>query len=348
MIPEPPSIKVKNLSTGYFKSGKSATVINSGLDFELYPGELTCLLGANGAGKSTLLKTLSGIQKPVDGEVLILNKPVNKYSPADISRTVSVVLTERIIVADLKVCDIVALGRQPYTDFMGRLTDNDIFHINEAIDKTGISHIAGKRIASISDGERQKTMIAKALAQACPIIILDEPTAFLDLPSRFEMMYLLHELAVNTGKSILLSTHDLESALLLSDRLWLLPDNGAMVTGTPEDLVLSGIFGKHFERDNLNFEKSTGNFRFTNNNALPVMLAGTGNLKYWIANALIRNGFQPADNPCGITIEVPESGRMRIILTLPSGEISEYSTVSSLIDGMKTELSKNKYNLNMY
>ena len=341
MIPVFPSIKAKNLSTGYSKSGKSAAIINSGLNFELYPGELTCLLGTNGAGKSTLLKTLSGIQKPIGGEIFILDKPANKYSPADMSKTVSVVLTERVIVADLKVYDIVALGRQPYTDFLGRLTDNDIFHINEAIDKTGISHIAGKHISSISDGERQKTMIAKALAQSCPIIILDEPTAFLDLPSRFEMMCLLHKLASDTGKSILLSTHDLESALLLSDRLWLLPDNSHIVTGTPEDLVLSGVFGKHFERDNLNFEKTTGNFRFTDNNAIPVTLTGKGDLKYWISNALIRNGYQPVANPCEITVEIPESDSICIILSFPSGEKSECSTISSMIEELKTKTTQN-------
>ena len=325
------TINARELAIGYLTGSRKPIPIHEGLSFELFAGELTCLLGPNGAGKSTLLRTLAGLQKRLGGEVTLLGQPAQHFSHEALSRTLAIVLTERIPAAGLKVSEVVALGRQPYTGFFGGLETEDYQKIGEAMEKTAISHLAQKRMADLSDGERQKTMIAKALTQECPIIILDEPTAFLDLPSRFDMMSLLHSLARDSGKSILLSTHDLESALLLGDRLWLLSAGKPLTTGTPEDLILSGLFGACFENENLRFDKSVGTFRFMRNEWTPIRLLGDGPLKHWISNALVRNGYRPRADEGQFTVEAYSLPEPRIRLTAP-GFKAEPASVEALLN----------------
>lgn len=325
------TIKAQNLSIGYRSGKKMPFSVHKGLSFHLFTGELTCLLGPNGAGKSTLLRTLAGLQKNLGGEVTLMGKASSHYSHEERSRMLAIVLTEKIPAADLKVSEVVALGRQPYTGFFGGLKADDYRKVEEAMEKTAILHLASKRMSDLSDGERQKTMIAKALTQECPIILLDEPTAFLDLPSRFEMMSLLHTLAREEGKSILLSTHDLESALLLGDRLWLLAPNQPLTTGCPEDLILSGEFGACFENENLRFDVSLGNFRFIRKEWTPVRLLGEGPLKHWVENALVRNGYRPRSHEGECTIELSSETEPRIQLSAP-GFKAEPASVEALLD----------------
>jgi len=224
-------IKFENLSIGY--GGK---VIQSGLSAELKGGELTCLLGLNGTGKSTLLRTLCGFQRALSVDVALLEKPLHEWTPQELSTKVGVVLTEKGHAGGLTVRELVSLGRQPHTGFFGRLDVGDFEVVNRAMEAAGIAGKADSFISSLSDGERQRAFIAKALAQECPVIILDEPTAFLDVVGRVEIMELLETLAHKEGKAVLVSTHDMEQAVRSADTLWILDRNGGLVCGAPETL----------------------------------------------------------------------------------------------------------------
>lgn len=219
-------LNFKNLYTGY-----GDRVVSSGLTAGLQMGKVTCLLGPNGAGKSTLLRTLAGYQSPLSGEM-------DEISP----ETLGIVLTERIDAMGLSAREVVALGRHPYTGYFGRLGKEDEQKVAEALSLTHTEELACRAFSSLSDGERQKVMIAKALAQQTPIILMDEPSAFLDFPSKVELMLLLGELAHKQGKAILLSTHDVGIALKTADVLWLMLDGG-MTIGTPKELEDSGDIG---------------------------------------------------------------------------------------------------------
>jgi iron complex transport system ATP-binding protein len=229
-------LSAHRLSIGY----AAAQPLYRDLSFSLHRGELTCLLGANGAGKSTLLRTLSAAQPALAGELRLFGKSLTAYTHRERSRLVGVVLTDKIQAGGLTVQELVALGRQPHTGFFGRLHPHDKQLTREAIAAVGISHKARAYTAELSDGERQKALIAKTLVQECPVILLDEPTAFLDISSRIEMLQLLRRLAVEQQKAILLSTHDIEQALILSDRLWLLSPQEGLRCGDTQTLILNG------------------------------------------------------------------------------------------------------------
>ena len=285
-------IEGKGLCIGY-KTGKAVKQVHAGLDFKLRRGELTCLLGANGAGKSTLLRTLAASQPPLGGELDLLDKPVASYSERERSRTIGVVLTDKTQVGGLTVFELAALGRQPHTGFFGRLHTHDKEIIGHALEAVGISHKAQTYTAELSDGERQKAMIAKALVQECPLILLDEPTAFLDVVSRIEIMHLLHRLAQKEDKAILLSTHDIEQALVLADRLWLLTDADGLRCGTTEDLILSHAMDSLFPNaSDIRFDLMHGIYSPTVEGKQHICLETDDEvLRHWTQNALNRNGF---------------------------------------------------------
>lgn len=285
-------IEGKGLCIGY-KTGKTVKQVHAGLDFKLRRGELTCLLGANGAGKSTLLRTLAASQPPLGGELDLLDKPVASYSERERSRTIGVVLTDKTQVGGLTVFELAALGRQPHTGFFGRLGREDKAIVSRALHAVGIGDKAGHYMAELSDGERQKVMIAKALVQECPVILLDEPTAFLDVVSRIEIMSLLHRLAVDEGKAILLSTHDIEQALVLSDRLWLLTPEQGLECGVTEDLILAGRMDALFSRqEHIRFDLMHGIYSPTVEGRKCVCLKADDEiLRHWTQNALNRRGY---------------------------------------------------------
>lgn len=231
------TLTITDLSIGYRNNGNTKTVCE-GLNAFLSKGSITCLVGVNGAGKSTLLRTISGFIKPLHGDVLFGNRHISELSDKQLARIVGVVLTDRIDVQQFTVHDLVALGRSPYTGFFDRLSDEDNRIINEAIEMVGISELTTRSIETLSDGERQKVMIAKVLAQQTPYIFLDEPTAFLDYPSKVETMKLLHHLAHKMDKTILLSTHDLETSLTVTDNIWLLDRKKKLKTGVAGDFEI--------------------------------------------------------------------------------------------------------------
>lgn len=213
------SLSLNNVSVGY---GRKAVV--GGVSISFKPGELVCLLGRNGTGKSTILRTLAGFQPPLSGEITIGGKPLASFDRKQLSQVIGIVLTEHNDIPDLTVREIVALGRSPYTGFFGTLAPNDRLVVDEAISRVGITHLQERMLSTLSDGERQKAMIAKALAQQTSIILLDEPTAFLDYPSRVELFQLLRQLASDEQKIILMTTHDLQLARQYASRLWPLDD----------------------------------------------------------------------------------------------------------------------------
>lgn len=297
IAPQGMTLKAQNLAVGYREKKQIVKLVHSGLNLELRPGELTFLLGPNGAGKSTLIRTLVGFQPALGGSITIGGKPLSGVGNTEYAKLVSVVLTERTPIGALTVRELVGMGRYPYTNFFGMLHRSDRKVVQTAMEQVGIADLASKYIFEISDGERQKALIAKALAQETPIVVLDEPTAFLDLPSKIEIMSLLHKLAVRTNKSILLSSHDLELALQLADRMWLLAQGRPMVCGVTEDLVLSGSFNSFFEREGISFDAASGSFKLHNPTAQAIHVDGNGVEAQWIANALIRNGFAPSPDP---------------------------------------------------
>ena len=258
-----PAIETRDLCIGYAtRAGRR--IVHPGLNLQLYAGEVTALLGRNGAGKSTLLRTLCGLQPALGGTVLIEGRPLRDYKPGELSARVGVVLTERTQAGGISVYDLVSLGRYPHTGFFGTLREVDHAAIRAALETVGLTGKQDRFVAELSDGERQKAFIAKVLAQECPIILLDEPTAFLDVTSRIETMANLRHLAHSQDKAILLSTHDLDTALQLADQIWLQPacdadtaQAGPMVCGTPEELVESGALSRFFGSDTLTFDPAS-------------------------------------------------------------------------------------------
>ena len=233
-----------------------AHCVASDLNATALPGTLTCLIGHNGTGKSTLLRTIARLQPSIDGRVLIGGNDISALKPTHLSRKLSIVLTSRPDVRNMTVEELVALGRAPYTGFWGRLSADDRRIVRHSIESVGITAMAERRVCTLSDGEMQKVMIAKSLAQQTPVILLDEPTAFLDFPGKIDLMLLLQRLAHEERKTILLSTHDLETALQTADRLWLLAD-GALHDGTPHELADRGFIDEYIGRKNVKFDKQT-------------------------------------------------------------------------------------------
>ncbi len=291
-------IQGKDLCIGY-RTGKQEKIVHEHLNFELKSGELTCLLGANGAGKSTLLRTLSASQPSLSGELTILGKHISDFTEKERSHTIGVVLTDKTFAGGLSVYELVALGRQPHTGFFGRLTKEDKRIVQEAMENVGIAHKAHSYTAELSDGERQKVMIAKALVQECPLILLDEPTAFLDVVSRIEIMHLLHRLASEQNKAILLSTHDIEQALVLSDRLWLLTKSKGLQCGVTEDIILNHRMDSLFPHKDIRFDYEHGIYYPTIANQQKVQVKCVDNtLLHWTINALNRHGYQCVPYEC--------------------------------------------------
>ncbi len=248
-----PTIQIESLSTGY-RNKKNVTVVAHDINATILGGELTCLLGPNGAGKSTLLRTLSAFLPPVKGDISIMGRNLRDYTDKELAKTIGVVLTEKTDLRNMTVYDLIGLGRSPYTGFWGTLHEDDRRVVDEAIEMVGIGPLKDRMIQTLSDGERQKVMIAKALAQQTPVIFLDEPTAFLDFPSKVEIMQLLHVLSRTTGKTIFLSTHDLELALQIADTIWLMDRDKGVVIGTPDKLAKDGSLNSFFAQRDIKFD----------------------------------------------------------------------------------------------
>lgn len=251
-------LKAQDLEVGYrSKNGKS--IIAKDVDFFLSPGELIGLVGANGIGKSTLLRTLTGMQKPLSGSIFINDKPLTSFSAIQLATLLSVVLTEPPATKNLSVRELVSLGRQPYTNWIGSLSQTDKKAIDFALESTETTSLADRKCYELSDGQMQRVSIARALAQDTPIIVLDEPTTHLDLYHRAYVLKLLKNLATNTGKAILFSTHEIDLAIQLTDSMIVMTESQTFFD-SPCRLIESGKFDALFPKETIGFDPSTGRF----------------------------------------------------------------------------------------
>lgn len=253
-------LSTSNLSIGY-KSKNNQNCIAANLDLNLAEGQLVSLVGANGIGKSTLLRTLTGIQQPLSGLVRLNGKDIFSYDPLALAQNLSLVLTEKLPASNLTVFELIALGRQPYTNWLGKLSADDYGKIQQAVELTQIEHLADKKHHEISDGQLQIVLIARALAQDTPLIILDEPTTHLDLFHKFSVFKLLKKLSHTTNKCILFSTHDIDLAIQLSDEMIVMSE-GLVVQDKPDGLISKGVFDTLFKDDSLFFDAEKGKFGF--------------------------------------------------------------------------------------
>ncbi len=287
---KPHTIRIENLSIGY-RGKNDVNVVVQDISARINQGELTCLLGANGIGKSTLLRTLSAFQPKLGGSIYIRDKEIDDYPDKELSTVISVVLTEKCDLRNMTVRELIGLGRSPYTNFWGTLDEVDARIVEQSIALVRIEHLSQRMMHTLSDGEQQKVMIAKALAQDTPVIFLDEPTAFLDFPSKVEMMQLLHRLSRETNKTIFLSTHDLELALQIADTIWLMDKAEGMIIGAPEDLSLNGSLSRFFAYKGIAFDPETGLFRVDKAYDTRLCLLGDGQRYAMVRKALLRNGI---------------------------------------------------------
>jgi iron complex transport system ATP-binding protein len=255
-------LETHQLSIGYHARNPQPPVA-SGLNISLLTGELTCLIGPNGVGKSTLLRTLAGLQRPRGGKILVHGLPLTQLSDEQRSQKISIVLTGQAHPGDLRVSQVVGLGRLPYTNWLGKLSRQDEQVIFTALEQVNALHLAGRSFAELSDGERQKVMIARALAQETAVMILDEPTAFLDWPNRVDLLATLKNIARNTSKAILFSSHDLELILQVVDQLWLMGNAKPLSTGTCQELIDSGALEKIFASPYGQFDPAKKGFQIT-------------------------------------------------------------------------------------
>jgi len=286
-----PLLAAQQLTIGY-RSGRHEKAVAQLLDLELRAGELVALIGPNGAGKSTLMRTLAGLQLPLHGQIHLGETPLPQLSPAALAKQLAVVLTERVEIGNLSAYALIALGRHPYTDWRGTLSPHDEEIVRWALTAVNAIPLAQRPVTELSDGERQKIMIARALAQEAPILLLDEPTAFLDLPRRVEILRLLGTLTKSAPRAILVSTHDLDLALRVADRLWLLSADGHLAAGLPEELALSGALHRVFASEGVSFDLAAGTFQLQRTPCGPIGLRGEGIVAQWTTRALERVGYQ--------------------------------------------------------
>jgi iron complex transport system ATP-binding protein len=254
-------LKTENLSIGY-KTKKAKTVIASNINFELQEGQLISLVGANGIGKSTLLRTLIKVQPALSGNIILNGNDLKSTSNIDLAKQLSIVLTEPLTSKNLSVFELVALGRHPYTNWIGNLSNNDTKIINESLALVNISDLKAKKCYELSDGQLQKVMIARALTQDTAIIVLDEPTTHLDMYHKAYILKLLKKLTKETGKTILFSSHEIDLAIQLCDTM-IVMQNDKVVCDQPCHLITDGVFESLFPKDLIAFDTTTGSFRVT-------------------------------------------------------------------------------------
>ncbi|MFD7666058.1 ABC transporter ATP-binding protein [Streptomyces sp. NPDC059788] len=283
----------------------------TGLDLTARPGELTVLLGPNGAGKTTLLHTLCGLLPPLAGTVGVAGLDIAACPPAEVARHLAVVLTDRVDAGLLSSREVAGLGRHPHTGFSGRLTAHDHAVVRWALDAVGAGALADRPAAELSDGERQRVLIARALAQEPRAILLDEPTAFLDVPSRVAITALLRDLARDRGLTVIASTHDLELALRTADTAWLLDRGARLHSGAPEDLIASGALAAAFAAGHLDFDPAAAGFRPRLATRGTAAVHAPEDLRPLLLRTLYREGFVLAPDEAEVDVEVKVEGEAK-------------------------------------
>lgn len=327
------TIELRHLRTGYTERRRSV-VISPDLSLSIRPGEIVMLMGPNGSGKSTLMHTMAGLLPPLAGEVELGEKPLSSLTMKEVARQLSLVLTERIPAGNMDVWEVVTIGRYPYTGFRGVLSAEDKRICEEALTTCRLTELRERIFDTLSDGEKQRVMIARALAQETPLILLDEPTAHLDLPSRLEVTTMLRTLAHKLGKSILISTHELDLALGWADTIWLLDRSGAITAKAPEDLILDGDIERVFGDPRLRFDQERGEFSIAEEPGQQIHLTGEGLRYSWTCRALHRLGYGiiSGDLPPEISsITISEAGWT---LRTPTGITTQHHSITALLSAL--------------
>jgi iron complex transport system ATP-binding protein len=324
-------LSVDSLRIGY-GSGKNQNVLLPPLNANADFGELIAVIGRNGIGKSTLLRTLTGLQQPLGGEISYYGKNIKDYTRIELAQKVGYISTEIVKVSNMRVYDLVALGRFPHTNWIGKegLRDHEV--IVESLKKTSMSSFAQKFISELSDGERQKAMIARILAQDTGIMVMDEPTAFLDVASKYEILNLMHKLSGSGTKTIIFSTHDLQMAISQADKIWLILEN-ELIEGSPEDLMLAGEFDHLFDSSTVMFNSADGTFSFRSDTRGAVYLEGEGSKRYWTEKAINRGGFKVSKEKTFPFIILPAENNPHWKLVNES-DIEEFSSLYDLMKCM--------------
>lgn len=327
------TIELRHLRTGYTERRRSV-VISPDLSLSIRPGEIVMLMGPNGSGKSTLMHTMAGLLPPLAGEVQLGEKPLSSLTMKEVARQLSLVLTERIPAGNMDVWEVVTIGRYPYTGFRGVLSAEDKHICEEALATCRLTELRERIFDTLSDGEKQRVIIARALAQETPLILLDEPTAHLDLPSRLEVTTMLRTLAHKLGKSILISTHELDLALGWADTIWLLDRSGAITAKAPEDLILDGDIERVFGDPRLRFDQERGEFSIAEEPGQQIHLTGEGLRYSWTCRALHRLGYGiiSGDLP-------PETSSITIseaswTLRTPTGITTQHHSITALLSAL--------------
>ena len=327
-------LSLESLVIGY-RHGKDSNLLLPPLTSCAANRELVSLIGRNGIGKSTLLRTIAGLQHSLGGSVLLEGMKLEEYKPYHLAMTIGYISTEPVRVSNMKVYDLVSLGRYPYTNWTGKLTGTDHEYVFEAIAKTGMEHLKDRYINELSDGERQRAMIARVLAQDTAIMIMDEPTAFLDVRSRYEIIHLLHHLSRSKGKTIIFSTHDFQTAISESDKIWLALKD-VFTEGAPEDLILNGSFDTLFDTSEVKFSQRDASFIFKKEMRGTAFVKGEGIDKYWTEKAVNRAGFEITSDSPGITIEIQTTVNKKMWILKSDKSVVSFDSVYQLINRLNT------------
>ena len=308
----PEILSIDSLKIGY-ASGKSRKLLIPAIYGSAYKGELIAVLGRNGIGKSTLLRTITGLQPSLGGNIFIDGRDIKEYSRLQLAKNIGYISTETVKMASMRVSDLVALGRFPHTNWYGKIDDLSHNIIIDSIEKTGMSDFYDRFISELSDGERQRAMIARALAQDADLMVMDEPTAFLDIRSKYEIIHLLISLTRSRGKTVIFSTHDFQMALDQADKIWLLLDN-ELIEGAPEDLFLKGSFDHLFDSSLVSFDPKNGSYILQKSEKGQIFVDGEGIIKQWTEKAVCRAGYILSDRKIHPYVKVPvEKGKNWIL-----------------------------------
>lgn len=319
-------LETRDLIIGYEKSLMPA------INVELRQGDVVALAGPNGAGKSTLFKTITGHIPPLSGQIKLFGKDIREYNNTQRASLYSIVLTERPDDMFITVFDIVASGRYPHMGLLAKMSRHDKKIIIESLEQTSTEHLIDRTFVSLSDGEKQKVMIAKALAQDTPLIYMDEPAAFLDYPSKVELMTLMLKLAQEQNKTILFSSHDLDMLLHNADKLWIVAPNKKLITGVPEDLVINDHIEHYFSRKDIRFDKETARFEIsTTPRQTTIHIERDDSYRHlWLRHALMRKGYNITDtNDSNIALHITDEV---IIVSNNDEVIHKFSNIAEVID----------------
>jgi iron complex transport system ATP-binding protein len=323
-------LKLDSLEIGYV-SGRKKRALLSPLTATASKGEMISIIGMNGIGKSTLLRTLAGVQKQLGGSVFYGEREIREFAPTELARIAGYISTEPVKTGNMTVYDLVSLGRYPYTNWIGTTSEEDKQMIYKAMEKTAVMSFSQRYLTEMSDGERQKAMIARLVAQDTDIMLMDEPTSFLDVRNRFDVLHLLYRLTREESKTIIFTTHDLDMAIRHSDKIWLILGSG-LVEGAPEDLIMNGHFDNLFGRSSsVHFNPENGSYTFKNESRGAVHVEGSEAYRHWTEEALKRAGYDISAGRVFPLIKISENKKWTIIT---SGSKIEYASIYDMIAGL--------------